>query len=206
MGQGEACNSRYISRKGTDDTPRSAKLQGAAHREKGKMANVEELQALLKQADNSSRLLQSFRLDFSALSKVMEDFEQQSASLWKSVLEISLAGVDMNWVQKVFGDMSAQHPISSLQAIGRLDWSDITNRMQPVPVGPMPRMLIEAPIRQTEPLCDHQEQIDRLIYENAQMKSTILGMVLKAGLRQDIDPPGDWEDYLFSEDTSGPEL
>jgi len=40
--------------------------------------------------------------------------------------------------------------------------------------------------------------------QNTQLRKTILGYVLEAGFRQNIEPPGDWEDYPFSEDTQGP--
>jgi hypothetical protein len=59
------------------------------------------------------------------------------------------------------------------------------------------------------PPCDHtalESEIARLEGENHKLhaetrtlRSTLLGHVLQADLQQDIDPPGDWADYWFSE-------
>ena len=38
------------------------------------------------------------------------------------------------------------------------------------------------------------------------LQRALLGYILDAGLRQDIEPPGEWEDYPFSEDTREPKL
>jgi hypothetical protein len=48
-------------------------------------------------------------------------------------------------------------------------------------------------------LVSAEQEIMRLQARNQAQAETILGFVLDADLRQDIDPPADFDDYLFSQ-------